>query len=503
MGAADTPVIIGVAQQTWRERDAARSPVDGLAVVAREALEDTGVSGAVDIDALATVPFVMSQVAGLEAGAPRGAAAALARRLGCRAALYGADVGGNLPQSMVNHFAAAVADGRHRVVLIAGAEMLNSFLGGLKRGEGMPDWSTGIDEEPPQIVTTPEMSSPSEQAHGIWEPAAAYPIFESAWRHASGLGVDAHRRHLGQLISRMSAVSAANPHAWRQEPLTAEQAVSTDHGNRLICYPYTRCMNAIISVDMAAALVLTTLATARELGVPEEKLIYLRGAADAHDSWYLSEREYLHRSPALEAAAAAALGQSGISLDDMQLFDIYSCFPSAVQIACDAIGLSSDDPRGVTLTGGLTLFGGPGNNYSLHAIATMVEQLRARGAASGLISANGGYLTKHAVGVYSTERPEGGWSPPDCEALQATLDAADRPVLVAQGEGEMTVDGYTVRFEGAEPAIGIVLGRLADGSRCLAHTEAKAEVFEQLMAEDAVGLKGRVQPEAAINRFHI
>jgi acetyl-CoA C-acetyltransferase len=501
MGAGDTPVIIGVAQQTWRERDAARSPVDALEVVARGALLDTGITGGLAIDALATVPFVMSQVAGLEAGAPPGAAAALCARLGCGASLYGADVGGNLPQAMINHLASALVEGHHRVALIAGAEMLNTFLGGLKRGEGMPDWRTGADEAPSQIATTPAMSAPSEEAHGIWEPSAAYPIFDTAWRHASGMSVEAHRRHLGEMISRMSVVSAANPHAWRQETLTAEQAVSTDNGNRLICYPYTKCMNAIISVDMAAAVVLTTLATARELGVPEEKIIYLRGAADAHDSWILSERKYLHRAPALEAAAGAALAQSGLTLDDMQLFDIYSCFPSAVQIACDAIGLASDDPRGVTVTGGLTLFGGPGNNYSLHAIATMVEQLRARGKGNGLLTANGGYLTKHSVGVYSTDAPKGRWSPPDCDALQATLDALERPVLVARGEGDMIIEGYTVRFQGAEPVTGIVLGRLADGSRCLAHTEARAEVFAQLMADDAVGLQGRVQPEETINRF--
>ena len=55
---------------------------------------------------------------------------------------------------------------------------------------------------------------------------------------------------------------------------------------------------------------------------------------------------------------------------------------------------------------GLPYHGGPGNNYSTHAIACMVERLRARPGASGVVTGVGWYLTKHSVGVYSSAPAE-------------------------------------------------------------------------------------------------
>jgi acetyl-CoA C-acetyltransferase len=503
--ADNAPVIIGVAQHTWRERDAARTPLDGLEAVTRAALADAAAASVIPVDAVATVPPILTQMPELAAAMPRNLGAALAARLGFEATQYVAEVGGNLPQAMLSHLADALVAGRHHVALVAGAEVLNTFLGGLRRGEGLPDWNTGVsDAAVTSIDSDAELTAETEAAHGLLrEAVAAYPLFETAWRHARGLSPEAHRQHLGRMISRFSEVAAANPHAWRREVLTSQQALSTADGNRMICFPYTRCMNAILAVDMAAAVVMTTAATARELGVPRERWIYLRGAGAANDTRFIGERAQLHASPAIAAAGAASLRRAGIALEELDFLDLYSCFPSAVQIACDALGLSVDDPRGLTVTGGLTRFGGPGNNYSLHAIATLVDKLRARGVGSGMVTANGGYLTKHAIGVYSTEAPRRPWESARDAALQRELDARKHPRLVSRGEGRLRIEGYTLRFEGDAPRSGIVVGRLDDGSHCLAHTEEDATVFRELMESDAVGAIGQVTPEGEINRLRL
>ena len=64
----------------------------------------------------------------------------------------------------------------------------------------------------------------------------------------------------------------------------------------------------------------------------------------------------------MSAVAQETFHMADCTISEIDAFDIYSCFPSAIQIACDEIGLDIDDPRNLTVTGGLPYFGGPGNN---------------------------------------------------------------------------------------------------------------------------------------------
>jgi acetyl-CoA C-acetyltransferase len=492
------PIIVGTAQATWRERDTARTPVDALEEVARGALASAGTDLAATIDAMVQVPFIMNQVPSLAPAMPRNVGGAVARRLGIDAAVYTADVGGNLPQQLVAEFAARLFRGEARAVLLGGVELLSTFLGAVRGGEGFPDWACGEDREPECIATTPTMTAPTEQAHGLFEPIRAYPLFEAALRHAHGRDRGSHARVLGSLISRMSEVAARHPQAWRREALSAEAVLSTDGGNRMICDPYTKVMNSLIAVDQSAAVILTTVGHARALGIDPERWVYLRGAASAHDSWFLSQRARLYESPALRGAVTHALQRAGLELAEIDCFDLYSCFPSAIQVAADAIGLGLDDPRGLTLTGGMSLFGGPGNNYSLHAIATLVDHLRDGHANTGLISANGGYLTKHAVGVYARHPAPGGWQPGDDAALQQGLDATVLPDLAEEGRGSFTVIAHTVSFDREGPKEGILLGELDNGARCVA-VARDAATIDLLLAQDCVGHVGAVAQREGLN----
>ena len=495
------PVIVGFGQATWREQDLARSPVDGLEHVARLAAESAGVGLADIVDTIVHVPYISNQVPALAPLLPQRSGAALAARCGLRARQFTADVGGNLPQQLVNEFAARLVRGDAAGVLITGAEMLATLIGAVRSGAGFPEWTATSGDEAHCLTDTPAMTAPTEQAHGLYEPIHAYPLFESALRHALGLDGAAHAERLGGLISRMSAVAAQNPHAWKQQSLTRAEVLGTEGGNRMICHPYTRVMNSIIAVDQAAAVLLTTVGRARALGIDEARWVYLRGAADAQDVWYLSERAALHESPALRAAAAAALEQAGCSLADIRLFDLYSCFPSAVQVACRALGLAVDDPRGLTVTGGMSLFGGPGNNYSLHAIATVCEKLREAGEGTAVVTANGGYLTKHSVGVYAREPGAAPWTPRGGDKLQVDAGGARRS-LAEDADGDVAVVAHTVRYSRGEPVEGIVLGELDDGRRCVA-TTTDPTTLAALLGEDCVGRRGRVSSGEERNRFSL
>jgi len=324
-----------------------------------------------------------------------------------------------------------------------------------------------------------------------------YPLFENAIRGARDRGLDEHQRHIGTLMARFAAVAAANPLATRRQGYSAEQLVTVNDANRWIGYPYPKLMNAHAYIDQSAAVVMTSVATARELGIPRDKWVFLHGCADAHDHWYVSERIDLHSSPAIRAASAQALAMAGKTLADIDVIDLYSCFASAVQIGCQELGLAEDDPRGLTITGGLPYFGGPGNNYVTHSISEMLRRLRARPGAFGLVTANGNYVTKHSFGVYSTEAPAGPWRRESPAVLQARMDALPKAPFTETPQGAATIETYTVMHGKAGPDFAVIFGRLdATGQRFIANLPDDPAGLWHLQNRDSLGRPGQVHRAA-------
>jgi acetyl-CoA C-acetyltransferase len=436
---------------------------------------------------------------------------ALAERVGASPShkLYSA-VGGETPQRLVNETAEAIVDGRIKVALIAGAEALNSRRLARKAGKHL-DWS--LRGNPEHVVgDTRAGFTETEARHGATMPIRMYPLFENAIRAHLGLTVEQHQGRLGELCSRMTRVAAGNPHAWFREARTPEEVTKVGPDNRMVCFPYPKLMNSIIETDQAAALIMTGSETARELGIPEERLVYLWGCGDAKDKWFVSDRVNYYSSPAIKAVSQRALGMAGLTVNDIGAFDLYSCFPSAVQLGLDALGIKPDDPRPITVTGGLPYAGGPGNNYVGHSIAAMAERLRERRHDFGMVTGNGWFVTKHSAGLYSTRRPSPGrapvgakqWRRTDPEIDQAHVEAMESPAFAEQPEGEAVVETYTVAFDrDGEPEQGIVVGRLGeagDGARFFANTPADRELLWEMTRREFVGQRGRVRVDGETGR---
>jgi acetyl-CoA C-acetyltransferase len=500
---ARLPVLVGCGEVTDTSTPAgdARSPYDLIARAARAALQDCaapGIAAAIDTVAMvrlfADTSHRFAHGFGASTNPPRSVVQRLALPNAARQVYTWA--GGNMPQFLVNRFAEELARGDARAVLICGGEALRTQAG-LQRAGQAADWREEPGGEPERVGDPRRGWSEKEERHGLRAAIAFYPLFENALRGARGRTIDQHQRHVGTLMSRFAAVAAANPLAVRRDGFGAEQLITVDERNRWIAYPYPRLMNAHAFIDQAAALVLTTAGTARELGIASDRWVFLNGCADAHDAWFVSERADFHSSPAIRAAAAQALAMAGVTLDEIDGFDIYSCFASAVQVACAELGLAEDDPRGLTLTGGLPFFGGPGNNYVTHSIAHMMRRLRARPGSFGLVTANGNYLTKHSIGVYSTQPPAGPWRREDPSVLQAQLDGAAKPPFTEAPQGDATIETYTVLHGRAGPETGIVFGRLrATGERFLANTPDDPAALWDLQARESLGRPGRVGPGA-------
>jgi acetyl-CoA C-acetyltransferase len=498
MQADNTPVLIGAGQLTQRDVDpaAAKEPLEMMIEVARRAAEDAG-AGVRLLARLDTVA-VVNVMSWHYANPPR----SLGERLGAQPTqeLY-TRVGGNTPQFLINEIAAQIAAGRVRLALVAGAEAVRSLLRARRAGVELR-WTSDGSGSPVVLGEARPGTSDHEVHHGLQMPTLIYPLFENALRAHYGLSLAAHRARLGALCSGLSAVAARNPYAWFRQARSAEEITTPSAENRFIGFPYPKYMNAIMEVDQAAAVLMTSVAGARELGIPPSRWVYLWGVADAQDLWFISDRVNYFSSPAIRAAGQQALAMAGVGIEQIDTFDLYSCFPSAVQIARDMLGVPADDPRPLTVTGGLPYHGGPGSNYTMHAVATMMDVLRAAPDKKALVNGLGWYVTKHSIGIYSAAPKEGAWVRPELTAVQAEIDRSRHPVLITEPHGVATIETYTVLHDrDGQPIKGIVIGRLADGRRFLANTPDDRTLFEGLTTSEGVGRSGTVSSSNGINTF--
>ncbi len=438
-----TPVLVSGAQFTQRTVKEKKiqeglSPIEMLAKVARAAIADSGAGEKLTpaIDTISIVRFTADSP-GDQGRLPkrmfRNPPLSVAKHLGIapRRTIYTA-TGGNTPQWLVNRTAEEIAQGRCDVALLAGAEYIATLLGAMKNGVDLgwgnsPDVDPGSDPE--EIGDMRAGVNDYERSYGLHFPVNTYPLFETRSAASSA----ARRRNilewLGKFFSPFSKVASENPYSWFPVYRSPEEISTPTEKNRFVGFPYTKYLNAVIEVDMAAAVVMTSVEKARDLGIPESKWIYLHGCADASDIWNVSERVNFHSSPAIHMIGRKAFAMADIDVGDVSLIDLYSCFPSAVQLGCQELGIGEDDPRGLTITGGLPYFGGAGNNYVMHSIVTMAEKLRGNPGKFGLCTGNGWYVTKHSAGIYSTKPIEGDWTREDPASYQPEIDAMLRPAV--------------------------------------------------------------------------
>jgi acetyl-CoA C-acetyltransferase len=463
------PVIVGVGQVLQRAAsvEGAREPVALVADAVRAAAADAGVTNLAVVEAVRIVQLFSWRYR----DPPRLVAAEL--DINPRETAY-TTAGGNTPQTLINTTAAEIQRGDLDVAVLAGGECWRTRMRA-RRDDVVLTWKKLPEGTVPMrtIGTELDMSSPLEQARGLMMPVQLYPMFESAVRAAAGEGVDEHQVRASELWSRFSAVAAKNPYAWVQRELTPEEVRTPGPDNRMIGFPYTKYMNSNNDVDMAAALIMCSVESARRLGVSEDKWVFLHSGVDCHDTPFVSNRADLHSSPAVRIGGRRALELAGIGIDDAEVIDLYSCFPSAVQIGAAALGLGLD--RQLTRTGGLSFAGGPWNNYVTHAVASVVADLRERPGAYGLVWGNGGFVTKHGFGVYSTTPPPDGVRldgrdvQPEIDALPGR-DAAEP----ADAAGPARIEAYTVMHSrDGVPETAFAACLLPDGRRAWASsTEA-------------------------------
>ena len=489
------PVIVGVAQHVERERTPAQlDPLAMMAEVSRAAWRDARARGPMSIDTLYVVHCTSRSLT-----AP---AQALAELLAIRPIESGyTAIGATAPQWFVSRAADRIEAGESRWVLVCGAEAYYTRASLPNLGQTFAEYFDPVaaarlgeryvgDVRPPVTRT--------EFEYGLVLPIHMYGLIENDLRARRGISLGEHRREIADFVARSSQIAAAHPCAHRQQPLAAGTVEAVGPDNRMVSFPYAKLMCSNLGVNQAAALIVTSWASALEAGIPEDRLVFIRGTGAAEDQFHVTERPRLSASPSVVEAVGQATAQAGTSLDAVACFDLYSCFPCAPRIVMDMLGIAPTDPRPMTVTGGMPVFGGPGNNYTTHAIATMVERLRRDPAALGLVHALSWYLSKHAVGLY-------GATPPDRPRIRgATPGPASYPQVapIAEASGPSHVESYVLGYDrDGAPSFATVVGRDRDARRFLARAHGGRDVLEHMAHEEPIGRRGTVAHAGNGNRF--
>lgn len=480
--ADNTPVIIGVGQYSERVGEPhyeALSYMDlgGRALAA--AVANAGGSGSVAgaIDTLVAIrQFEMSRPGrDRPFGGADNVPLALATRVGANPARnILSTTGGHANQQLLGEFAADIVACKIECAAIVGSEAISTSLALAAKGE-TPDWSEEVGGEfEDRGYGVDGLLEPELMAHGATGAIPLYALCENARRARLGKGLEDYRHDIGELFAPFTRVAAANPHSAAPVERSADELATVTERNRIVAEPYTRMTVARDQVNQAAAIIVASAGKARELGVPEDKCVHIH-AITAKVELELSQRPDLSRSPASTHSLDKALEVADKQMGEMAYLDFYSCFAIPVYNAIDHFGIAIDDPRGLTLTGGLPFFGGAGNNYSAHAICEAVERVRADRGSYALVGANGGWMSKYSTGVYSTEPAD--WSGKD---RYVTLAKADDAIPRAEAPSdEVTVETYTINHS-KSGRDAIFIGRNERGERVSGNADMAHEATQSL-----------------------
>jgi acetyl-CoA C-acetyltransferase len=489
MDEAAIPVIVGIGEITDRPAD----PMEGLEPVAlmaaalRRADEDAGGGLLPHVDSLDVVNLVSWRYADT--------AGLLSSRIGFRPrrSVYG-PVGGESPVRYLHEAALRIARGENKVAAIVGAEAQSTVLKAKNSARELP-W-TPLWLEGPRTPRGPDYLHPQSVKLGVAQPITVYPFYDAAcaakWDQTPAEAL----AESGSLWASYSEIAAANPSAWIKRRFTADEIVTPSSENRLIAWPYTKLMVANPSVNQGAAVLMMSLAEAKKAGIAEQRMVHIWGGAAANEPRDYLERDHYHGSHAQDAVLEAAMAIGGDRTFDA--LELYSCFPTVPKMARRTLGLGADVQP--TVTGGLTFFGAPLNNYMTHAACAMVRCLR-EGRQIGLLYGQGEFVTKHHALVLSSREPP---RPLLSSNASVQSDADQRrgavPEFVVAAAGTAELETFTVIYD-RDGAVnhGVVIVKTAAGSRALARVPAGDEpTLARLTAPDLspVGLEGTLRANA-------
>jgi acetyl-CoA C-acetyltransferase len=486
--AARTPVLVGIGTAIQREEDpdAALEPAGLMARALEAAAADAG------------APTLLAAADVI--GVPRGfwdyadPGRLVADAIGAtRARSVLAEIG-VLQTSLFAKACSAIQRGEAEVYLVTGGEA--KYRASRAQKLGREATLTEQTDVTPDEVLRPadDILHPLEMKRELVMPVRQYAVMESALRFEEKRSIADHQRHVAELWAGFNRVAGSNPEAWTPEPLGVDELIGGSEGNRMLSFPYAKLHNSQWNVDQAAGLVFCSAERAAQAGIPESRWVFPRSVTESNYMLTLVERRELHRSPGFAIAGARALRDAGLAVSDLDLLELYSCFPLAVEHQAREVGIALDRP--LTVTGGMAFAGGPLNNFVIQAVARMGRLLRDGQGRNGMVNAVSGMITKQGVSLWSSAPGSEGFAAADVS--RETEEATARVEVVEGASGPAKVAGYTILYGLTAPDQLIALCDLPDGRRTIAYSR-DAEWMARAEREELCGQSVRLAADATMS----
>ncbi len=317
-----TPVLVGLGTANGAE-----PVVDLMTTAVRAAAEDAGtptILGSVECIVVPQGTWALTDPA-----------RTVARRIGAGGPRTVRCEIGVSQQEVISFALAAVGAGTFDTVVVVGAEARAwARDGGTERDE---------ETEPPDetLSRPPDFVAPVEIAAGIvLPPVQQYAMIENALGAAEGLSTQAQRDAVAELWARFNAVAQSNPEAAFAAPCSATAIATPGPHNRPLAYPYNVRHASQWTVNQASALVICSAERAAAAGVPADRWLFAHVALHCSQAVTLTARQRLDAWPAMDVLGQAATRALGRPLSEIELAEVYSCFPSAVRVQQRALGLA-------------------------------------------------------------------------------------------------------------------------------------------------------------------
>jgi acetyl-CoA C-acetyltransferase len=461
------PVIVGVGEIVDRPNEITEGlePLALLVEALKRAEADSGGRLLSEIESLDIVNFLSWRY--------RDPEQQLSKRLGItpKHAYYG-PVGGESPIRYLHEAAQRIARGECSVAAVCGAEAQSTATKAERARVTLPWTPFAKDVAEPKRGAA--FQKPMAVKLGVFRPVSVYPFYEAATAARWGQTPREAMAESGALWSAYSNAASENPNAWLKRCFTPDEITTPTPDNRLIAWPYTKLMVANPTVNMGGAVLITSLAKARDAGIAEDRLVHICGGASAEEPRDYLERDQFYESRAQNAVLKASMEFAGGDGKAFDAIELYSCFPCVPKMARRTLGLGADVQP--TVTGGLTFFGAPLNTYMTHAACAMVRKLRS-GAKLGLLYGQGGFVTKHHALVLSRQAPRTPLAQETSVQSEADRHRGQVPNFVTEANGRGTVKGTVESFtaiygRNSEIEHGVVMLRTPENARALARVPA-------------------------------
>lgn len=474
--------ILGQAQRSYHKVNTADHPLLQMCDIARAALSDGGISPR-RVDAIACVDPLSWTYAEL--------AKKVSANIGCdnRIKEFWKPAGGTTPQDLLHDIAASMKDGEVDVAVIVGAEAMRTRRKAVRAGQNLP-WPERDKSISPMRGQGP-FTSEWEAKHGLRLPIQLFPMLENAIRHANSRTAEEQINIAAQLLHKNAKVASRNPHAWFQDAPSTREITSVTAENRMIAYPYTKRMNAIMDVDQAAAIVVVSDRYLDSNSWRRGLAVAVLGGAGAEEVWNPIQRQSLSRCFAMENAFKSTLENGGLYVDEIDAFDFYSCFPAPIELALEALNIEHADPRPFSITGGLAYAGGPGNNYVMHALASAVSKLRKSSNERILITGVGMANTKHSATLLSHAEN----IPKDANGVtEYRVENTNKSIEIkTKATGTCSIVSYTIEYNrDGDPINVIYILDTSYGKRAIANDIDPRAAATQLLKSEPIGRMGKL-----------